>query len=141
MAHDPEGLVTFEADGDKFTAVFGFKAMKAVETYYDLPFFRAIQSAMPNLSAEDAKDPKKVAEASADVRFSDVGKLFEFALLKHHPDLTEGDIDDLIDEIGLSKVSEIIGASLAAAVAGEGDDSSDANPPKRSRARKTGSRS
>ena len=140
MADDPEGLVTFEADGDKFTAVFGFKAMKAVEVYYDMPFLRAIQSAMPSLTAEDAKDPKKVAEASADVRFSDVGRLFEFALLKHHPDLTEDEIDDLIDEIGLTKAGEIIGASLAAAISAEGDDSSGANPRKRSRARKTGSR-
>lgn len=129
MALDPEGIVTFEADGEKFSAVFGFKAMKAVETHYDLPFFRAIQSAMPQIKPEDAEDKAKIAEASADIRFSDVGSLFQFALLKHHPKLTESDVEDLIDEIGLAKASEVIGEALAAALSTEGDDSSSPNPP------------
>ena len=137
MGHDPQGLVTFEAAGKKFTAVFGFRAMKAVETHYDLPFFRALQRAMPTLAPEDAGDPVKIAEAGASVRFTDLGKLFECALLKHHPGLTEEEIEDLIDEIGLERAGEIIGKTVAAALVKEGDGGSPENPP-RSRARKTG---
>lgn len=135
---DPEGLVTFEAGGKKFTAVFGFRAMKATEVHYDLPFFRAIQSAMPQVSPEHAGDKAKIAEAAADIRLGDVGRLFQFALLKHHPDMTETEVEDLIDEIGLEKASEVIGEALSASLAGEDDDSSPANPPTRSRRKKTG---
>ena len=138
MANDPEGLVTFEAGGKKYTAVFGFKAMKATEVHYDLPFFRAIQSAMPSVAPEDAGDKAKIAEAAADIRFSDVGSLFQFALLKHHPELTEAEVEDVIDEIGLEKASEVIGEALGAALTREGDDGSTANPPPKSRRRKTG---
>lgn len=140
MAGDPEGLVTFEAAGEKFTAVFGFKAMKAVEAHYDLPFFRAIQKAMPSISAEDAGNKAKLAEASADLSFSDVGTLFQFSLLKHHPRLTDEQIEDIIDDIGLGRAADIIADALSAAL-GEGDDSSTANPPSKSRAKKTGTRS
>lgn len=121
---DPEGLVTFEAGDKKYTAVFGFKAMKATEAHYDKPFFRAIQSAMPSGDG-------------ADIRLTDVAVLFKFALLKHQPKLTDSDIEDLIDEIGLEKTSEVIGEALAASV-GEDDDSSTENPPPKSRKRKTG---
>lgn len=130
MADHPDGLVTFEAAGKKFTAVFGFKAMKAVEVYYDKPFFRAIQSAMPSISPEDAGDKAKIAEASADIKFSDVGALFGFALLRHHPELTEQDVEDLIDEIGLETAGEVIGNALSAAMTKEGDDGSSPHPPK-----------
>jgi hypothetical protein len=130
MADHPDGLVTFEAAGKKFTAVFGFKAMKAVEAHFDKPFFRAIQSAMPDLKPEDAGDKKKIAEASAGIKFSDIGTLFGFALLKHHPDLTETDIEDMIDDIGLETASEVLGQALTAALVKEGDAGSSANPPK-----------
>lgn len=135
---DPEGPVTFEAGGEKYTAVFGFRAMKAVETHYELPFMRAIQQAMPNVSPEDATDKAKLAAASADIRLSDVGKLFEFSLLKHHPDLTEAQADDLIDEIGLERVSEIISEALTAALVKEGGDDAPSHPRKGSRSGKTG---
>ena len=139
MADDPEGLVRFEAAGKMFTAVFGFRAMKAVEAHYDLPFFKALQRAMPSLRPEDAADPVKIAEAGASVSMTAVGKLFECALLKHHPDLTEADIEDMVDELGLERVGAILGDSVSAALVKdkEGDGKSAANPP-RSRSRKTG---
>ena len=138
MANDPEGLVTFEAGGAKYTAVFGFKAMKATEVHYDKPFFRAIQTAMPSVAPEDAGDKAKVAEAAADIRLSDVGTLFQFALLKHHPELTDADVEELIDDIGLEKASEIIGDALASALVKEDDAGSPVNPPQKSRKNKTG---
>lgn len=135
MVDHPDGLVTFEAAGEKFTAVFGFKAMKAVETHYDKPFFHAIQSAMPQIAPEDLGNKAKIAEASANIRFSDIGALFGFALLKHHSKLTETEIEDLIDEIGLEKTSEVIGNALSAALVKEGDAGSSASPPKARRAK------
>lgn len=148
MAPDPEGVVTFEAAGKKFSAVFGFKAMKAVECHFGQdgepkPFFQAISGIMPQLAAEDMGDKAKIAAASANIRFSDIGTLLQFALLKHHPDLTEEDVEDLIDDIGLGKMSAVIGEALTAALTKEGDGSSDANPPNRQarRAQRTGSRS
>lgn len=136
MPLDPEGLETFEAAGEKFTAVFGFKAMKAVETHFDKPFFMALMSVMPGLSADDANDPAAIARAAANVRIGDVGKLFEFALVKHHPELTEEAIDELIDEIGLNKAGDVVGKCVAAAMAKGADGKSPANP--RSPKRKTG---
>jgi hypothetical protein len=134
MAEHPDGLVSFEAAGEKFTAVFGFKAMKAVEAHYDKPFFKAIQSAMPDIRPEDAGDRAKLAEASANIRISDIGALFGFALLRHHQ-LTETEIEDLIDEIGLEKASEVIGQALTAALVKEGDAGSSTHPPKNRRAK------
>ena len=135
MADHPDGLVTFEAAGEKFTAVFGFKAMKAVEAHYDKPFFHAIQQAMPQISPEDLGDKAKIAEASANIRLTEIGALFGFALLKHHGNLTESDIEDLIDEIGLEETSMIIGNALSAALVKEGDDGSTESPPKARRAK------
>lgn len=139
---DPEGTISFDAAGTKYTAVFGFRAMKAVEAHYDKPFFQAIQDVMPQVSPEDAGDRAKVAAAAAGLRFTDVGDLFRFALLKHHPDLTGDAVDDLIDEIGLSNVSAVIGRALSAALAqdsdGEGDGGSPGNPRPPRRKGKTG---
>lgn len=134
MADDPEGLVRFEAAGKKFTAVFGIRAMKATEAHYDLPFFRAIASAVPRIAPGEA-NRKKIAEAVLDMRFTDLCKLFEFGLLRFHRELTEDQIDDIVDEIGVEKVSEIVGQGIAAAMGKEGDESSDGNPPKRRRGR------
>lgn len=135
MADHPDGLVTFEAAGEKFTAVFGFKAMKAAEAHFGdesgpKPFFEAIMGVMPQLSPEDMKDKAKVAAASAKIRLTDVGTLLQFALLKHHPDLTTDDVEDIVDEIGMGKMSEIISNALVAAMVKEGDAGSSASPPK-----------
>ena len=135
MAEHPDGLVTFEAAGKKYTAVFGFKAMKQVETRFDKPFFKAIQSAMPQVSPEDLGDKAKIAEASANIKMSDVGALFACALAKHHPNLVEDDVDDLIDEIGLERASEVLGNALGAALVKEGDNGSSTHPPKARRAK------
>lgn len=132
MAHD--GMIAFDAAGKRYSAVFGFKAMKTVEAHYDLPFFRALQDAMPQLSPEDAGDPAKVAAAGASIRMAAVSKLFEAALMKHHPELTEDAIDDLIDEIGIARAGEILGQAVSAAIAKqEGDDGSPAGPRKAKR--------
>lgn len=141
MSPDPEGIVSFNAGGETYRLFFGMRAMKDIERHYDKPFMRAIQSVMPKLEAADLGDKAKIAEASADIRLGDVATLFEFGLKKHH-DLSEDDVDDLIDTIGLSKASDHLGNALAAALGtGEGDDDATENPPRASRKSKTGSRS
>lgn len=139
MATDPEGVVEFKIGTKKYRLFFGMRARKEVERHYDKPFFRAIQDAMPQLAPEDMDDKVKVAEASANIRLTDVAKLFEFAMLKHQPDTEEWDADDMIDQLGLVRVSELIGEALSASMIEEGKDTQ--NPPQPSRKRKTGSRS
>lgn len=138
MSSDPEGLVLFEAAGKKFTAVFGHKAMKTIESQYDMPFFKVVMSALPQLKPEDLSDPSKVAEASANVRLTDVSNLFTAALLKHHRDLSEDEIDDMIDDIGIQEVARIVGSALSASLSTEGDNSSKENPPRSNQKRRTG---
>ncbi|MES2902827.1 MAG: hypothetical protein V4696_01455 [Pseudomonadota bacterium] len=139
---DPEGIVSFMAGDEAYRLFFGMRAMKEIERHYDKAFMLAIQSVMPQLSAEDMADKAKLIEASSKVRLSDVAKLFEFGLAKHHPDLSEDDVDGLIDDIGVARASELLGDALAASLgAGEADEDAPKNPPKRSRANKTGSRS
>lgn len=132
------GKTTFEHGGDKFTAVFGFRAMEAVEDHYDKPFFHAIQAAMPQIAPEDAADPEKIRAASLGLRISDIGKLFGFALLQHHEALTSSEVADLIDGLGLGRVGQIIGQAIAAAIVEEDEGGSTANPPKPSRKGRTG---
>jgi hypothetical protein len=72
------------------------------------------------------------------VRLTDVSNLFAAALMKHHRDLTEDDIDDIIDEIGIQTVAGIVGSALSASLSKEGDNSSNANPPRQSRKKPTG---
>lgn len=142
MSLDPEGIVSFDAGDERYRLYFGIRAMKEIERYYDKPFMRAIQSVMPQLSAADMANKAKLAEASADIRLGNVAKLFEFGLVKHHPDIAETDADELIDMIGLSTASELLGEALAASLgSGEGDAEATENPPKASRKSKTGSRS
>lgn len=139
---DPEGLVTFDAAGQRYTAFFGFRAMKAVELHYDLPFFQALQQAMPSLAPEDAEDPAKVAQAGASVRMTDIARLFEFALLKHHPEIDEAAVEDIVEAIGLQRCAAILGEAVAAALTKDdgkeeaGAGAARANP--RRRGRKTG---
>jgi hypothetical protein len=137
MSRDPEGFVTFQSGGKTYTAFFGFRAMKAVESHYELPFFQALQQAMPALRPEDADDPKKIAEAGATIRMTEVGRLFQFALLKHHPDVSEDDIEEMIDSLGFEEVGRILGDAVASAVSKEVGVEADANPSK-SPAKKTG---
>lgn len=135
---DPEGLVSFDHDGVKYTAVFNFRAMKAVETHYDKPFFLAIQTAMSAVRPEDAGDAQKVQQAALSLRLTDLGVLLRCALLKHHPALTEDAVDEIIDGIGLKKVGEMLGKVISSAIVEGDDNGSPANPPKARQKRQTG---
>lgn len=127
---DPEGNATFDHAGVKYTAVFNFRAMKAVEKHYDLPFFQAIQSVMPAVQPKDAEDAAKVEQAVLGLRLTDLGVLLGCALYKHHPDLAEDDVDEIIDGIGLNKVGEVLGEVISASV-GRGDDNGSAANPRK----------
>lgn len=141
MTLDPEGVVPFKSEGTTYRLFFGMRARKATEVHYDLPFFHALKSALPALSPDDLSDPKKVAEAGMNLKFGDTAKLFEFALGKYHPQMSEDDVDNLIDEIGIELTTELLGKAIAASLAGEDDGAAGANPPVASRKKKTGSRS
>lgn len=137
-----KGEVRFEAGGGVFIAVFGFAAMAAMEAHFDEPFAKAIRRVFPQATAEIAADPEKLAELGAQVRVADLGAVFGFALLKHHPKLTQDHIDNLIDVIGLPRATQIVADSLRAALgdgnSGGGDGAAAGNPPRRRKPVKTG---
>jgi hypothetical protein len=142
MALDPEGVVELDAGGQRYRLFFGMRAMKAIETHYDKPFFKAVRAVMPDLAPEDMNDKAKVAAASMNIRLTDVAKLFECAFLKFHPESDADEIDNIIDEIGLQRASEVLGLALAAAmVPDDKGGAATANPPHASRKKPTGSRS
>lgn len=140
MALDPEGVVTFKVGDTTYGLFFGMRARKNVEAHYELPFFRALQKAMPVLGADDLADPQRAIEAGLSLSLTDLALMFGFALGKNHPAMTEDQVDDLIDTIGLDRATELLGQALAASMLGEEDaGAASANPPRASRKRKTGS--
>lgn len=139
MSFDPEGVVQFKSEGTTYKLFFGMRARKAVETHFNMPFFRALQKAMPALTSEDIGSAEKMREAGMDLSFASISKLFECGLLRFHPDLGEDGADNLIDALGLDRTTELLGQGLAASM-GEEDGQPDANPPKKaSQKKKTGS--
>lgn len=137
-----KGEARFEALGQVFIAAFGFTAMAAMEAHFDEPFAQAIRRVFPEVTPEIAADPEKLASLGASIRMADLGAVFGFALLKHHPDLTRPDIADLIDDLGLARATELVGASLRAAMndggSGGGDGAAAENPSLRRKPVKTG---
>jgi ATP:corrinoid adenosyltransferase len=125
------GDITFDADGKRFTACFGFGAMAAIEEKFDLPFMQVVQRAFPQGEKATAE------ERGAQVRFSDIATFFEAMLQKHH-DLTMAEIHDLIDDLGLQKVVDLIGRALASGIGSEDRGGSTANPPRPRQKRSTG---
>jgi hypothetical protein len=138
MALDPEGVVTLRAKNRELKASFGMRGIKEVERHFDKPFGAAVAAVFPMLSAEEAEDPGKVAEASLNVRFSDVSALFRFSLLRFHPEVEEIEADEIVDEIGVPRTMEVVIQSISAAmgaggVKGGGGDAGAGprKPPKR----------
>jgi hypothetical protein len=139
-----KGEVRFEAAGKVFTAVFGFTAMAAMEAHFDEPFGTAIRRVFPAATPEISADPEKLAALGASIRVTDLGTMFGFSLMKHHGGLTEKAIDDLIDDLGLARATQIVAESLHAAIGDASDDvkggdgTATENPPPRRRPVKTG---
>lgn len=137
-----KGEVRFEAGDGVFIAVFGFAAMEALEAHFDEPFAKAIRRVFPQATPEMAADPEKLAALGAQVRVADLGTVFGFALLKHHPQLTHSETVDLIDEIGLPSATKIVADSLRVALgaggSAGGDGAAAGNPPRRRKPVKTG---
>lgn len=56
--------------------------------------------------------------------------IFAVGLAERHPDLTEKDAGNILDEIGIVAASEILGKAFAAAFPASGKDEKPADPPK-----------
>lgn len=136
------GNIRFEADGATFTAFFGFAAMEAMETHFNAPFNHALRRVFPQATPEVLTDAKALAELGAGIRIKDLGAVFGFALLKHHPGLTSDAIAEIIDDIGIARATEIVGESLRAAIGDPsqngGDGAAKVNPPRSPRPKRTG---
>lgn len=109
------GDVSFEADGKVYRLNLGVLAMRAIEERTGSPFGEFFNRNRPQGWGID-----------------DLITLFGAGLTRHHADMTESAVVDIIDIVGIAKVSDIITRAVAAAN-GEAATGGDANPPKQRR--------
>jgi hypothetical protein len=143
-ALDPEGVVSFEAAGRTYKALFGFRAQKEVEIRYEKPFLSAVIEIMPfaGLSEEEQANESKVTEAMARVESGKLGELLGLTLAKHHPDLAEDEIEDIFDALNVLGVIKVLMLAIFSAMGKEEDGKSAAPGPRPNRQqRRSGSRS
>lgn len=107
MANKSRGEVAFEAGGKTYTLRLSVNAIAEIE---DLLGGLGIAE----ITASLAKSPK----------LGTLRALVWGGLRQHHPDLSLFDAGDIIGDVGVTRTSEIIGESLAAAFpeATEGDN-------------------
>lgn len=104
--------------GRSFTLRFSVRAMAGLQDHWQLPSFKAVGARMASLGDDLAVD--------------DLVGILWAALRTHHPDLTQADVLDLVDEAGMDGLVEAMSAALGASLpdAGGGDGAASANPPK-----------
>jgi hypothetical protein len=108
MSNAHKGEVTFEASGKTYTFKLGTFAQAAIEAKTKQNIF------------------KFFAQAQEAFGVADILTVFHAGLLRAH-NLTEDEVADLIDELGMARVGEIMGEALNAAFAGI--EAGTANPP------------
>ena len=109
------GAVTFDALGRRWTMFLGTAAQCGLEEEFDKGFFAILQDAVPGgLTPADLEDPEKMAAAARDLRIGTLRSLAWHGLRKHHPAVTIGDVDDMIDDVGLQDFGAVIGRAVAA---------------------------
>lgn len=138
MANPARGEVSFKALGESYTFLFGFNAICAAEDDFDQPFVEIVGEILPGAAGDLASNPDAAKEAAKRMRFGNIRRMIRFGLVQHHPGITDLEVGEIIDEIGLPKATEILGRGLALALGGDDEDggeSGDGNP-RRPRPRK-----
>lgn len=101
MASKPNGIVTFEALGERWSLRFGINAMVEVEEAFDGKGI--VEVGREILAAGDA------------VRVRDMRTLFRCALADDHPSMTDAEAGRIMTDVGAERAAELIGESLFAA--------------------------
>ena len=115
--------IGFDALGKRFSLKFGFGALCALEDEYDLPFVSIVQKVFPELGAADVLDPEKLMAAQAQVRCTDLRSLLRAGI---EPAVTESEVEDIVDEIGLDAAALLLKRAMTHD-AGGGEEGK--NPP------------
>jgi hypothetical protein len=87
-------------------------------------------SAMAEIEAEaGATDREALAEALNKKSFGGIISVFHAGMRKHHPDLTDSEIADIMDELGFEGTQTVMVKALAKAFGVRGDKDDDESPP------------
>jgi Phage tail tube protein, GTA-gp10 len=115
MANPVKGEVSFECEGKKYTLVLGTFALAALE--------RRLQMSWPQII-------KRLTDGQAGS--SEVLAMVYCGLLRHHRQITEEQVADLIDELGQARSAEILAEALKLMFPGREADEpiADGGPPK-----------
>lgn len=93
----PNSTPGFNVGGKDYQTYFGLAAACQVEEATDAPFLEVVQTM-----------------ASGQVRVTTLAKLFHASLAKHHPETTEGEAIELMEELGFDGVGEVMLAAVEA---------------------------
>jgi tail tube GTA-gp10-like protein len=95
MANPVKGEVPLEVGGQRYTFVLGTYGLAALERRMKMPWPRLIERAREGQWGLD-----------------DLLALAHSALLRHHRQITEEQVADLMDEVGPERISEVIAEAL-----------------------------
>src|SRR5262245_8002105 len=95
MANPIKGEVALEVDGKRYTFVLGTYALAALERRMKMPWPRIFKRA-----------------SDGDWGIDDVLAVVHCGLLRHHRLLTEENVADLIDTVGLERINNMIGEAI-----------------------------
>jgi Phage tail tube protein, GTA-gp10 len=115
MANPIKGEVPLEIGGKRYTFVLGTYALAALERRMKMPWPRIFKRA-----------------SDGEWGIDDVLAVVHCGLLRHHRQVTEEQVADLIDEAGLERINMMIGEGIKLMMPGGGDSSEsiEANPTK-----------
>jgi len=140
-----QGEVIFDVEGERYTLFLGNAAQCDIEAQYDKGFFAIVTDAMPigvpaHVALNPEQYPDEIMAASRQLRMSVIRDLAWHGLRKHHPQLHQSDISDLIDKMGHGPFGEIVGRAIfASRDTGAGNGAAPKKPSTRAPA-STGSR-
>lgn len=123
-----QGEIVFDVDGKRYTLFIGNAAQCDIEEQYDKGFFAVVTDAMPvdvpaHVALNPEQYPQEIMAASRRLRMSVIRDLAWHGLRKHHPDLEQNDVSDLIDQMGQGPFGELIGRAIfASRDTGAGND-------------------
>lgn len=114
MANPHKGDVGFEVDGKPYTFRLGMQALAVLEAKTGVPAIKFFRRGEEDWSARDLLN------------------VFAAGLSRHHGELSEQEIGDILDDLTPAEAGELIGRALIIAN-GKGAANGAANPPKSKR--------
>jgi hypothetical protein len=95
MANPVKGEVPLEVDGRRYTFVLGTYALAALERRMKMPWPRIFKRA-----------------SDGEWGIDEVLAIVHCGLLRHHKQMTEEQVADLIDTVGLDRINNVLGEAI-----------------------------